>query len=125
MAGTCESHLLHLEMQGTIRLTRVCPTDDCQLLLWHRIDANLRNGHNNADRIHAQAIVIRCGPKQSHSEHLLLWRWYCGRATDPSYRQWLAVYHFGSLGSQLVLGDMGDEEIWAALEEEDGEGVRE
>lgn len=77
-------------------------SDDRKLFLWSRQHADIRNGYNHADRIHAEEIIVRSSSEQLCPQHSELRRGNCGSTYYRSHWQRLAVYDSWVVDTILV-----------------------
>ena len=91
-----------------------------KLLLRRRLHAHLRHGDDDADGIHAQKGVQRRRGQQLRAQHLLVRGRHHRAAAHRRHRERLAVHRRGGDCNGERRRRLGDEEVWARVEGEDG-----
>ena len=93
---------------------------DRELLLRRRLHAHLRYGDDDADGVYAQEGVERRRGEQLRAEYLLVRGCHYRAAINRRHWKWLAVHWSGHHCDGEQRCRLGDEEVRAQVEGEDG-----
>ena len=95
-------------------------TGNREFLLRGRIDASVRYGHNNVDRVHAEKVVGRHCCQQLCPEHFRCGRWSCCGTFTRRNRKRMAVHYLGISLDHQYIDCLDNAKIWTPVEEVHG-----